>query len=227
MLNLETKHNDELSLEESDIPKSAFALPKAYNWWVSNREMAFLSVIMFSPDGSLLVTGSHSAYRSVDLIKVKNDVDFDTMYKSTPLRSMAIWDLGSRKVKYTLYTNYEISGTAFSDDSNYLATWSNGGLPSLWDLRSGKLLYEIKNVEVWEGYFSPDNLYFGSSGSMFNYITNVQSGELVSQFLIGPMETSGTTWLVEKQYSFPNLKKEEITKSLPEYTPKIFIGNFA
>jgi len=174
-LNLEVNHTNELSIESLDIPKSAFPSPKAYDWLITSHQIAFLNVISFSPDGRLLVTGSHSGYRSADFIKFKNNTDFENVFKnainSTPRYSIIVWDLGSRKVKYTLYTNTEITDMAYSSNSNYLATWSGGGSLSLWDLQSGKLLCEVKNIETWEGLFSPDNLYFGSRGIIINYIT--------------------------------------------------------
>lgn len=129
----------------------------------TGQEIASLKVhaevksISFSPDGKLLVTGS-----------------FDGR--------ACLWDMAT-KLLLREFTNTEraasVNVAVFSPDSRLLYT-GGFGPARLWDVRTGKIIHELKGRKsiVGDAAFSPDGKYLATPGEVWD----VGSGSLMVSF---------------------------------------------
>lgn len=110
-----------------------------------------VSVIVFSPDGRLILTGG-----GIDLANGKED------------HSVRLWDIASGKEvrHYDLHSGC-ILNAAFSRDSRLVATCSLDRSAQLWEAETGKKLYGLEDHPISATFaaFSPDGQYV-LTGSM-------------------------------------------------------------
>jgi WD40 repeat protein len=60
--------------------------------------------------------------------------------------NVQLWDVTSGKESHTLGVDRGYGSIAFSPDGKMLASASHNGVANLWDVATGKMLAEIKNV---------------------------------------------------------------------------------
>lgn len=166
-------HNSEASTAANKLIRM---LPK-YRITHDERVMS----IAFSPDGSLLATGSKDKWLHVfktengtEIFRIEHDGWVNSVAFSPDGRLLAtgckdntarLFDIESRKEIFRLVHNGGVFKVDFSPDGNLMATASEDHSARLIDVKKGKELKKIEQGdEVWSIAFSPDSRLLAIAG---------------------------------------------------------------
>jgi hypothetical protein len=105
------------------------------------------------------------------------------------------WDARTGKEKTRLAVPARVSQVAFSPDSTRLLAVVSMEKSPVWDVESGRLLYQLKSeapVDLRNGQFTPDGKLLVTGGYCANIrLWNAENGDLVSELGTGTNGTHG------------------------------------
>lgn len=143
----------------------------------TKRQSGEPTAIYFSPDNQILATRS-----------TQGTID--------------IWDIHTKKLKYTLrLTTENILSASFSPSCTQLATGSNKGMVHIWNIESGKLIHTLIGIPcgILSTLFSPDGQLILAKFSDGSIEVWHQSGIL--RYIL-----PGTLWLIRTASFSPDNK---------------------
>ncbi|CAG8404381.1 unnamed protein product [Penicillium salamii] len=119
--------------------------------------------IAFSPDGTLLASGSRSHSRA-----------------SSENKPLQIWELLTGDLRHAFGGDSDsVESVAFSPDNQFLAAiWPERRALQILDLKTGNLLQTLEEHSSDSIAFSPDGRLLGSSGLETTKLWNLETGKL-------------------------------------------------
>ena len=197
---------EKLSSTELESERARFDSEMAQPIHTLSKSDSVLSIAV-SPDGQTLVSGSDSNWGETSTLLEQGKSRSLKHRQSSKVR---VWDLPTRKLRYTLDTRYPVWSVALSPDSQILITSTSNdnsdqqlvsedkGRIQFWHLRTGKLLRTIPKSADDGKYIaiSPNGQTFASDANNKIKLWNLQTGQLIH---ILDAEASGVDSLVFSQ----------------------------
>jgi len=186
-----------------------FSLAEIYSFDTT----ASMTSVAFSPDGSLLASGSLDStiklwdVRSRTLVvtleghsyavsSIAFSPDGSLLASGSGDKTVKLWDVRSRTLVATLEGHSEyVSSVAFSPDGSLLASGSGDKTVKLWDVRSRTLAATLVHSYVNSVAFSPDGSLLASGCSEYmgsEVIPTVKLWDVRSRTLAATLETYNT-----------------------------------
>lgn len=131
--------------------------------------------VNFSPDGKLLASGSYSGV--IKLWNAANGEEVMTLSEGSPDKDTAYSGQG------------RIGSVVFSPDGKLLASSSNDGTITLWEVASGKAVRTMNVPQAWRVVFSPDGQMLASTAF---YNSEIKLWDVASGKALGTL--SGHDW---------------------------------